>query len=102
MSVCSGTKGGNKSKLNKLDTHAKSNLHLICMVKWSAYQKTKETGSVYFQISSRRSLMIESNRIYMKMLVDIVLFESCQGIGFWEHNKTKDSLNQGIKLITKK
>ncbi|KAL4153779.1 hypothetical protein QTP88_001612 [Uroleucon formosanum] len=45
LSVCSGTKGGNKSKLNKLNAHAKSNLHLTCMVKWSAYQKTKETGN---------------------------------------------------------
>jgi len=52
LSVSSGTKGGNKRKLNKLDTHAKSNLHLTCIVKWSAYKKTKETGSVYSQISS--------------------------------------------------
>lgn len=102
MSVSSGTKGGNKSKLNKLDTHAKSNLHLTCMVKWSAYQKTKETGSVYSQISSQHTLMVESNRKYMKILVDIVLFISCQGIGFRGHDETKDSLNQGIKLITNK
>ncbi|KAL4154146.1 hypothetical protein QTP88_001979 [Uroleucon formosanum] len=95
LSVCSGTKGGNKSKLNKLDAHAKSNLHLTCMVKWSAYQKTKETGSVYSQISSQHSLMVKNNRMYMKMLVDIVLFLSCQGIGFRGHDETKDSLNQG-------
>jgi hypothetical protein len=25
--------------------------------------------------------MVESNKKYMKMLVDIVLFESCQGVG---------------------
>ncbi|KAL4125788.1 hypothetical protein QTP88_010028 [Uroleucon formosanum] len=91
-----GTKGGNKSKLNKLDAHAKSNLHLTCMVKWSAYQKTKETGSVYSQISSQHSLMVKNNRMYMKMLVDIVLFLSCQGIGFRGHDETKDSLNQDI------
>lgn len=102
MSVCSGSKGGNKSKLNKLDAHAKSNLHLTCMVKWSAYQKTKETGSVYSQISSQHSLMVESNKKYMKMLVDIVLFVSCQGIGLRGHDEKKDSLNQGIKLTTKK
>ncbi|KAL4083617.1 hypothetical protein QTP88_028933 [Uroleucon formosanum] len=94
LSVCSGTKGGNKSKLNKLDAHAKSNSHLTCMVKWSAYQKTKETGSVYSQISSQHSLMVKNNRMYMKMLVDIVLFLSCQGIGFRGHDETKDSLNQ--------
>lgn len=102
MSVCSGSKGGNKSKLNKLDAHAKSNLHLTCMVKWSAYQKTKETGSVYSQISSQHSLMVESNKKYMKMLVDIVLFVSCQGIGLRGHDEKKDSLNKGIKLTTKK
>ncbi|KAL4097919.1 hypothetical protein QTP88_022611 [Uroleucon formosanum] len=95
LSVCSGTKGGNKSKLNKLDAHAKSNLHLTCMVKWSAYQKTKETDSVYSQISSQHSLMVENIRMYMKMLVDIVLFLSCQGIGSRGHDETKDSLNQG-------
>ena len=100
--MSSGTKGGNKSKLNKLDTHAKSNLHLTCMVKWSAYQKTKETGSVYSQISFQHSLMVESNRRYVKMLVDIVLFVICQGISFRGHDETKDSLNQGIKFITKK
>lgn len=102
MSVCSGSKGENKSKLNKLDAHAKSNLHLICMVKWSEYQKTKETGSVYSQISSQHSLMVESNKKYMKMLVDIILFISCQGIGLRGHDETKDSLNQGIELTTKK
>ncbi|XP_008179531.1 zinc finger MYM-type protein 1-like [Acyrthosiphon pisum] len=94
LGVSSGNKGGNKSKLNKLDTHAKSNLHLTCMVKWSAYQKTKETGSVYSQISSQHTLMVEKNRKYMKILVDIVLFISCQGIGFRGHDETKDSLNQ--------
>ncbi|VVC36574.1 Domain of unknown function DUF4371 [Cinara cedri] len=36
------------------------------------------------------------------MLVDIVLFVSCQGIGFRGHDETKDSLNQDIKLTTKK
>jgi hypothetical protein len=80
LSVCSESKGGNKSKLNKLDARAKSNLHLTCMVKWSAYQKIR-SGSVYSQISSHHSLMVESNKKYMKMLVDIVLFVSFQGIG---------------------
>jgi hypothetical protein len=98
LSVCSGSKGRNKRKLNKLDAHAKNNLQLTCMVKWSAYQKTKETGSV--QISSQHSLMVESNKKYMKMLVDIVLFISCQEIGLRGHGKTKYSLNQGIKLTT--
>ncbi|XP_060873889.1 zinc finger MYM-type protein 1-like [Metopolophium dirhodum] len=106
LSVSNGTKGGNKSKINKLDTHAKSNLHLTCMVKWSAYQKTKETGSVYSQISSQHTLMVESNRKYMKILVDIVLFISCQGLSFRGHDETKDSLNQGnfkeiCKLLAK-
>jgi hypothetical protein len=36
------------------------------------------------------------------MLVDIVLFVSCQGFGLRGHDKTKDSLNQGIKLTTYK
>jgi hypothetical protein len=97
LSVCSGSKGG-----NKLDAHAKSNLHFTCMVKWSAYQKTIETGSVYSQISSQHSLMVESNKKYKKMLVNIVLFVSCQEIGLRGHDETKDSLNQSIKLITKK
>ena len=89
MSVCSGSKGGNKSKLNKLDAHVKSNLQLTCLIKWSAYQKTKETGSVYSQIFSRHSLMVESNKKYMKMLVDIVLFVNCQGIGLRGHDETR-------------
>jgi len=89
LSVCSGYIGGNKSKLNKLDAHAKINLHLTCMVKWSAYQKTKETGSVYSQISSQHSLMVESNKKYMKMLVDIVLFVCCQGIGLRGRTRQK-------------
>jgi hypothetical protein len=69
-------------------------------IKWSAYQKTKETGSVYSQISSQHSLIVESNKKYMKMLVDIVLFVSCLGIGLRRYDETKDSLNQGIKIIT--
>jgi hypothetical protein len=99
LSVCIGSKDGNKSKLNKLDAHAKSNLNLTCIVKSSAYQKTKETGSVYSQIPSQHSLMVEYNNKYMKMLVDVVLFLSCQGIGLTVHDKTK---SQGIKLRTKK
>jgi hypothetical protein len=46
--------------------------------------------------------MVESNKKYMKMLVDIVLFVSCQGIGLRGYDETKDSLNKGIKLKTKK
>ena len=45
--------------------------------------------------------MFESNKKYMKMLVDIVLFVSCQGIGLRGHDETKDSLNQGVKLTYK-
>jgi hypothetical protein len=41
------------------------------MVKWLGFKKTKETGSVYSQISSQYSLMVENNKKYMKMLVDI-------------------------------
>jgi hypothetical protein len=72
------------------------------MVKWSAYQKAKETGSVYSQISSQHSLMVESYKKYMIMLVDIVLFVSCQGIGLRGQDEIKYSLNQGIKLTTEK
>jgi hypothetical protein len=44
--------------------------------------------------------MVEINKKYMKMLVNIVLFVSCQEIGLRGHGKTKYSLNQGIKLTT--
>jgi len=42
--------------------------------------------------------MVESNRKYMKMLVNIVLFVSWQGIGFQGHDETNDSLNQDINI----
>lgn len=60
--------------------------------------ENKRNWSVY----SRHTLAIENNRKYMKILVDIVLFVSCRGIGFRGHGETKDSLNQGIKLMSNK
>jgi hypothetical protein len=46
--------------------------------------------------------MNESNKKYMKMLFDIILFVSYQGIGLRGYDETKDSLNQRKKVITNK
>lgn len=62
------------------------------MVSISEYKRNREC---YSQISSQHTLMVESNRKYMKILVDIFLYIRCQGIGFQGHDETKDSLNHG-------
>jgi hypothetical protein len=50
--VCSGSKDGNKSKLNKLDAHAKSNLHLTCMVNGQLIRKQKKLVVLFSKISA--------------------------------------------------
>lgn len=84
------------NKLSKLFAHSETKHHLTCMAKWTAHKKTEITGSVLTQISSQHSKLVASNRNYMKILIDISLFLSRQGIGFRGHDETAHSLNQGV------
>lgn len=65
------------------------------MAKWEAYISTTITGSVHSQVASSHKLLVEKNVQYVKTLVDITLFLSCQGLAFRGHEESRLSLNQG-------
>lgn len=75
--------------------HSTSKQHLTCMAKWEAYISTITTGSVHSQVASSHKILVEKNVQYIKTLVDITLFLSCQGLAFRGHEESKLSLNQG-------
>ncbi|XP_022169569.1 zinc finger MYM-type protein 1-like isoform X2 [Myzus persicae] len=72
-----------------------SKRHLTCMAKWEAYTSTIITGSVHSQVASSHKLLVEKNVQYIKTLVDITLFLSCQRLSFIGHEESRLSLNQG-------
>lgn len=47
------------------------------------------------QLSSQHQLEVEANKAYVKTLIDITLYLSCQGLPFRGHDESTDSLNQG-------
>lgn len=65
------------------------------MAKWNAHIQTKSTGNIHTQLSSSHKILVEKNRKYVKTLVDITLFLSCQGLAFRGHDESKLSINQG-------
>lgn len=69
------------------------------MASWSGYLSAKSIGSVVTQVSAQNKKEIIENRNYLKQIIDIVLYLTCQGISFRGHDETKDSLNQGNKVL---
>lgn len=65
------------------------------MAKWLGHNNTETTGSVHTQLSTQHKLEVEANRNYIKTLIDITLYLSCQGLPFRGHDESTDSLNKG-------
>lgn len=66
------------------------------MSKWSAYDATKTSHNVHTQLLSNHELLVESNKKYIKTLIDITIFLASQGLAYRGHNESQTSLNQGI------
>lgn len=47
---------------------------------------------------TQHKLEVEANKSYIKTLIDITLYLSCQGLPFRGHDKSTDSLNKGRYL----
>lgn len=54
---------------------------------------------MHTQLSTQHKLEVEANRNYIKTLIDITLYLSCQGLPFRGHDESTDSLNKGRYLF---
>jgi len=85
--------------LTKLEAHNGTEAHLTSMARWIAYRSGKSHSSVHTQLTSNHKLVVESNRKYVKMLIDIVIHIASQGLAYRGHDESKTSLNRGISII---
>jgi len=69
------------------------------MARWIAYRSGKLHSSVHTRLMSNHKLVVESNRKYVKMLIDIVIHIVSQGLAYRGHDESKTSLNRGISII---
>lgn len=44
---------------------------------------------------SSHKILVESNRKYVKTIIDIVIHLASQGLAYRDHDESKTSLNQG-------
>eukprot|EP00102_Acyrthosiphon_pisum_P018828 XP_016656038.1 PREDICTED: uncharacterized protein LOC107882336 [Acyrthosiphon pisum] len=91
----SGSRGITGKKQTKLKAHASTKSHLTCVAKWLGHKNTETIGSVHTQLSTQHKLEVEANKSYIKTLIDIALYLSCQGLPFRGHDESTDSLNKG-------
>lgn len=54
---------------------------------------------MHTQLSTQHKLEVEANKSYIKTLIDIALYLSCQGLPFRGHDESTDSLNKGRYLF---
>ncbi|KAF0750006.1 zinc finger MYM-type protein 1-like, partial [Aphis craccivora] len=92
----SGSKG--KGSKSKLQLHGSSNYHLVCLAKWSAFKQTKKSCSVHTSLETANREQISINREYLKILIDIVLYLSKQGLAFRGHDEKELATNQEEQL----
>lgn len=69
---------------------------MVCSAKWFALKQTKKSGSVHTSLETANREQISINREYLKILIDIVLYLSRQGLAFRGHDEKELSTNQGI------
>lgn len=91
----SGSRGAKDKKSRKLEAHSGTEGHLTSMVRWAGHKSKNTHGSVHSQLISNHKLVVESNRKYVKMLIDIVIYIASQGLAYRGHDESKTSLNQG-------
>lgn len=93
-----GSRGIVGKKQSKLDAHSSSKSHITCVAQWLGHQSSKTVGTVHTQLESQHKKLIEENQTYIKTLIDITLYLSCQGLPFRGHVETVDSNNQGYNF----
>lgn len=93
-----GSRGIVGKKQSKLDAHSRSKSHITCVAQWLSLQSSKITGTVHAQLESQCKKLIEANQTYIKTLIDITLYLSCQGLPFRGHVETVDPNNQSYNF----
>lgn len=68
------------------------------MARWNGYRSGKLHSNVHTQLLSNHEQLVESNRKYIKTIIDIVIHLAFQGLAYRGHDESKTSLNQGTNL----
>lgn len=61
---------------------------IYVLTQWIAYRSEKSHSSVHTQLMSNYKLVVESNRKYVKMLIDIVIHIASQGLAYRGHDES--------------
>lgn len=68
---------------------------LLVLLNGFGLKYTETIGSAHTELSTQHKLEVEANKIYIKTLIDITLYLSCQGLPFRGHDESTASLNKG-------
>jgi len=88
-----------KTGKTKLKLHAISDHHMTANLRWSAYKNSVKNGDVIAKMSTALQKEIQINIMYIKCLIDIVLYLGRQGIAFRGHHEDETSVNKGTYYI---
>jgi len=94
----SGTRDAKTGK-TKFKLHEISDHHLTVNLRWSAYKNSVKNGDVISKMSTALQKEIQTNRMYINCLIDIVLYLGRQGIAFRGHREDETSVNKGTYYI---
>lgn len=76
--------------------HASCLTHINAMSRWVDRKKNDKCGtSIHTEIISGQKAVVESNRDYLKKIIEVTLFLARQGISFRAHREDEQSLNRG-------
>lgn len=82
-----------KKALEKFRKHEMAEMHLKSMQFWSERKLSGET--VCDKLSAAHSKQVEQNRIYLKFLIENILFLGKQCLALRGHDETMSSVNKG-------
>jgi len=82
--------GKTKFKLQEISDH-----HLTAKLRWSVYKNSVKNGDVIAKMSTALQKEIQTNIMYIKCLIDIVLYLARQRIAFRGHREDETTVNKG-------
>jgi len=82
-----------------LSKHQKSVVHLTSSSKFHAYKQSHKIGNVHTQLNTAHKELVEKNRKYVSIIIDILKYITRQGIALRSHDESKNSNNQGRHFI---
>ena len=79
----------------KLQKHAQSEFHKHSIALWGAYKQVKAHGSVAEQLDSQLSVVIQSNRKFLKTITQVAILCARQNMALRGHDEQDTSHNKG-------